>query len=135
VAWPLHIYPEMETIKAKKILIVDHNGLMTEVMSYILGNNGYDVVTLDSAEHIFGSIRKDHPDLVILDAVLPGIDGIDVCRLLKWNKETQTLPVIICTDSDDTEAYLKQEGAPDGVLHKPFGMNNLIEIVSHQLAA
>jgi DNA-binding response OmpR family regulator len=122
-------------IMAKKILIVDNNGLMTEVMSYILTNNGYDVITLDSAIHIFNSIRQNHPDLIILDAFLPGIDGIDVCRLLKWNKETQTLPVIICTDNEDAENYLKQEGAPDDVLHKPFGMNHLIETVGHQLAA
>ena len=120
---------------AKKILIVDHNGLMVEVMSYILTSNGYEVVTLDNATHIFSSIRQNHPDLIILDAVLPGIDGIDVCRLLKWNKETQTLPVIICTDIEDTESFLKQEGAPDDILHKPFGMNNLIETVGHQLAA
>ncbi|NHA07824.1 response regulator [Mucilaginibacter sp. HC2] len=120
---------------AKKILIVDHNGLMTEVMSYILTSNGYEVITLDNAAQIFSSIRQNEPDLIILDAVLPGIDGIDVCRLLKWNKETQALPVIICTDIEDTESFLKQEGAPNDVLHKPFGMNNLIETVGHQLAA
>jgi len=125
----------IKMIMAKKILIVDHNGLMTEVMSYILTSNGYDVITLDNAAHIFSNIRQNHPDLIILDAVLPGIDGIDVCRLLKWNKETQTLPVIICTDSENAENYLKQEGAPDDILHKPFGMNNLIETVEHQLAA
>ncbi|SIQ25861.1 two-component system, OmpR family, phosphate regulon response regulator PhoB/two-component system, OmpR family, alkaline phosphatase synthesis response regulator PhoP [Mucilaginibacter lappiensis] len=125
----------IKKIMAKKILIVDHNGLMTEVMSYILISNGYEVMTLDNAAQIFSSIRQNQPDLIILDAVLPGIDGIDVCRLLKWNKETQTLPVIICTDNDDTENYLKQEGAPNDVLHKPFGMNNLIETVEHQLAA
>jgi len=125
----------IKMIMAKKILIVDHNGLMTEVMSYILISNGYEVITLDNAVHIFSNIRQNHPDLIILDAVLPGIDGIDVCRLLKWNKETQTLPVIICTDSENAENYLKQEGAPNDILHKPFGMNNLIETVEHQLAA
>jgi len=125
----------IKMIMAKKILIVDHNGLMTEVMSYILTSNGYEVITLDNAVHIFSNIRQNHPDLIILDAVLPGIDGIDVCRLLKWNKETQTLPVIICTDSENAENYLKQDGAPDDILHKPFGMNNLIETVEHQLAA
>ena len=104
-------------------------------MSYILTSNGYEVITLDNAVHIFSNIRQNHPDLIILDAVLPGIDGIDVCRLLKWNKETQALPVIICTDSENAEYYLKQDGAPDDILHKPFGMNNLIETVEHQLAA
>lgn len=120
---------------AKKILIVDHNKLMAEVMSYILANNGYDVITLDRADLIFNNIRTTHPDLIILDSVLPGIDGRDICRLLKLNKETRDLPVIICADNDDINLSHKQKGAPDDILHKPFGMNNLIEKVEYQLAA
>jgi DNA-binding response OmpR family regulator len=120
---------------AKKILIVDHNKLMTEVMSYILTGKGYDVIALNRADHIFTNIRQNHPDLVILDSLLPGIDGADICRLLKRNKATKTLPVIICADSDDIDQSILQKGAPDDILHKPFGMNNLIEKVEYQLAA
>ena len=120
---------------AKKILIVDHSELMTDVMSYILTGKGYDVIALNRADHIFSNIRQNHPDLVILDSFLPGIDGVDVCRLLKLNKATKTLPVIICTDSDDIGQPAIQKGAPDDILHKPFGMNNLIEKVEYQLAA
>jgi len=120
---------------AKKILIVDRNELMIEVMSYILTGKGYDVITLDRPDHIFNNIRQNHPDLVILDSLLPGIDAVDVCRLLKRNKETKALPVIICTDGDDTDQPLIQKGAPDDVLLKPFSMTNLIEKVEYQLAA
>ena len=120
---------------AKKILIVDHNELMIEVMSYILTGKGYDVIALDRADHIFNNIRQNHPDLIILDSFLPGIDGADLCRLLKRNKETKTLPVIICTDGDDIDQSFNQKGAPDDILYKPFGMNSLIEKVKYQLAA
>ncbi|MDN3550794.1 response regulator [Mucilaginibacter aquaedulcis] len=120
---------------AKKILIVDHSELMTEVMSYILSGKGYDVIALNGPDHIFTNIRQNHPDLVIIDSLLPGIDGADLCRLLKRNKATKTLPVIICTDSEDLDQSLTQKGAPDDILHKPFGMNNLIEKVEYQLAA
>jgi DNA-binding response OmpR family regulator len=120
---------------AKKILIVDHNKLMTDVMSYILKGKGYDVIALNRADHIFTNIRQNHPDLVILDSLLPGIDGADICRLLKRNTATKSLPVIICTDSDDADQSITEKGAPDDILHKPFGMNNLIEKVEYQLAA
>jgi DNA-binding response OmpR family regulator len=120
---------------SKKILIVDHSELMIEVMTYILTNNGYEVISLDRPDHIFNNIRNNHPDLVILDALLPGIGGREVCRLLKLNNQTKNLPVIICTDSDDMNESFKQKGAPDDILYKPFGMNNLIEKVEHQLVA
>ena len=104
-------------------------------MTYILTGMGYTVFSLARPDHIFNNIRKNHPDLVILDALLPGIDGHEVCRLLKLNKQTKNLPVIICADIDDMDEAPKQEGAPDDVLYKPFGMNSLIEKVEHQLAA
>lgn len=119
----------------KKILIVDDNELMIEVMTYILNSNGYDVVAFSDGDNIFNDIKATHPDLVILDAVLPGMDGRDICKLIKLNRDTKALPVIICSGNDDIDQALTQKGAPDGVLHKPFGINNLIDKVQCQLAA
>ena len=120
---------------AKKILIVDDNELMIEVMTYILISNGYEVISFNGGENIFNDIRANHPDLVILDALLPGMDGRDICKLIKLNKNTRDLPVIICSGSDDIDESLTQKGAPNDVLHKPFDINNLIEKVEYQLAA
>ncbi|HEY9196905.1 MAG TPA: response regulator, partial [Mucilaginibacter sp.] len=105
---------------AKKIMIVDDNELMTEVMSYILTNNGYEVVALNHGENLFSNIKVERPDLLILDVVLPGLDGLDICKLVKLNRATQSLPVIICSESEDIDDALNQKGAPDDVLHKPF---------------
>jgi DNA-binding response OmpR family regulator len=120
----------------KKILIVDDNALMVEVMTYILMNSGYDVISLPSGNEVFNQIKTNHPDLIILDAILPGINGREICQLLKLNKTTQNLPVIMCSGDDDSiEASINQTGAPDDVLHKPFDISSLIDMVAFQLAA
>lgn len=119
----------------KKILIADENALMIEVMTYILKNNGYEVFATTRGNDVFEHIKTDHPDLIILDAVLPGIDGTEICQLIKLNKTTRDLPVIICSGDEPIDGTVKQKGAPDDVLHKPFDINCLIEKVELQLAA
>ena len=119
----------------KKILIVDNNLLMIEVMTYILINNGYEVFAISSGSEVFELIKKEHPDLIILDAILPGINGKEICQLLKLNKTTRDLPVIMCSGDESIGGSLKQKGAPDDVLYKPFDINCLIEKVEYQLAA
>jgi DNA-binding response OmpR family regulator len=122
-------------VMSKKILIVEDNVLMMEVMTYILINNGYEVFALSSGNEVFNNIKKNHPDLVILDSILPGINGREICQLIKLNKATQNLPVIMCSGDDSIDDALEQKGAPNDILHKPFDISNLIEMVEYQLAA
>lgn len=122
-------------IMPKKILVVEENALMLEVMSYILINNGYEVFTLSDGNEVFNYIKKNHPDLIILDAKLPGLDGIVICQLIKMNETTSRLPVIICSDDESIENLLHQKGAPDDLLEKPFDIGSLIQKVEYQLAA
>ncbi len=119
----------------KKILLVEHNELMIEVMTYILNNNGYEVIALNNGNEVFNNIKNSHPDLIILDAMLPGINGKEICQLIKLNKTTKNLPVIMCSGEDAADEALNQNGAPDDVLHKPFDISCLIEKVEYQLAA
>lgn len=122
-------------IMSKKILIVEDNELMIDVMTYILINSGYEVISLPNGDNVFNYIKANHPDLIILDAILPGMDGREICQLLKMNNATRNLPVIICSGDDTIGESLKQQGAPDDILHKPFDITSLIEKVDHQLAA
>lgn len=117
----------------KKILIVDDNDLIVEVMSYILVNYGYDVTSLSSGEEVINEVNNTRPDLVILDAMLPGMDGRDICKILKLNEATHNVPVIICSAYDEVGRTLNQTGAPDDFLSKPFDMNTLLDKVGHQL--
>jgi CheY-like chemotaxis protein len=120
---------------SKKILIVDDNELMIEIMAFILISKGYEVIALPNGDNVLNSIFFNHPDLIILDATMPGMDGREICKLLKLNKSTRELPVIMCSANDDIDEALKQNGAPDDVLHKPFDTQELIEKVEMQLAA
>jgi DNA-binding response OmpR family regulator len=126
----------MKVIMSKKILIVEDDALMLEVMAYILTSSGYEVFTLSNGNGVFNNIKLNHPDLVILDLGLPGIGGQEMCQLIKLNKTTSNLPVIMCTGDDEpTESLLNQAGAPDDVLEKPFDIKSLIQKVEYQLAA
>jgi CheY-like chemotaxis protein len=120
---------------AKRILIVDDNELMIEVMTYILLANGYEVAASTRVQQIFRIIKASHPDLVILDIDNASMDGRELCRLIKLNRGTKNLRVIVCSENEESESREPQKGAPDDVLQKPFGMNILISKVQLQLAA
>ena len=120
---------------SKKILIVDDNDLIVEVMSYILTNNGYDVSSLNSGEDVINEVLINHPDLLILDAMLPGMNGKDICQILKLANATKNMPVIMCSADDDLSSSMSKNGAPDDYLNKPFDMTVLLDKVGHQLAA
>jgi DNA-binding response OmpR family regulator len=122
-------------VVSKKILIVEDNPLMMEVMVYILISNGYEVFTSANTIDVFHDIPSIHPDLVILDLVMPGIDGKEICQLIKLNRTTRNLPVIMCSGDDTVKELMHQKGAPDDVLQKPFDINSLIQKVEYQLAA
>lgn len=119
----------------KHILIVDDNELIVEVMSYILINSGYDVTSLPNGEHVIEEVLASQPDLLIMDAKMPGLDGRDICRFLKRNQLTKNTPVILCSAEDNLDMSLSQDGAPNDILHKPFDINALIDKVELQLAA
>ena len=119
----------------KKILIVDDNKLIVEVMTYILISKGYEVVPLYTGDEVLNNVKSTHPDLIILDDSLPGMTGRDICQLLKLNRSTKDLPVIMCSGNEDIAESLNQKGAPDDVLQKPFDISSLVDKVELQLAA
>jgi len=121
---------------SKKILIVEDDALMLEVMAYILSSSGYDVSTLSSGGEVFNQIKINRPDLVIVDTDMSGINSREICRLIKLNNTTRNMRVIMCSNEDDSpETIMEQKGSPDDVLEKPFDISSLMQKVAHQLAA
>ncbi|MCJ8211721.1 response regulator [Mucilaginibacter sp. RS28] len=118
-----------------KILLVDDNEFILDIMKHILLTNGYEVIALSCGDGVIDHVRKDHPDLVILDAELPDADGRTICQILKTTDDTKNLPVIMCSSRDDIKDSLKQEGAPDDVISKPFDIYFLIDRVNRQIEA
>jgi len=111
----------------ENILVVDDEEDILEMIRYNLSKEGYTVAGAQSGEGAVNAMRESSPDLVILDLMLPGMDGLDVCRHIKNNPQTGHIPVIMLT-AKGTEADVVaglEIGADDYVV-KPFSMRVLL---------
>lgn len=110
---------------SKRILTVDDDPDILEVLAAMLEYYGYEVSGMLSADNILEHIQGFCPDIVLLDIMLSGADGRDVCKQLKANEGTKELPVIMVSASPGTRASMINCGANDYV-PKPFDMAYLI---------
>ena len=117
----------------KKILIVDDNTSYLDILSINLKSAGFDVVGIsDGLEAVFKA-KQEKPDLIILDLMLPHMDGHKVCRFIKHDRQLQNIPIVIITSRDTQEDSDKaKEGGADGFLTKPTTIDTILsEINKH----
>ncbi len=111
---------------AKKILVVDDEPDIVELVSYNLRKEGFEVSSASDGEEALSKIRAGNYDLVILDLMLPGIQGTEICRLLRNDPRTQRLPVIMLTaKGEEIDRILGLEIGADDYLTKPFSPREL----------
>jgi len=122
-------------IQMKRILAVDDNQDILDVLRYILEDSGYEVDTLSNGHDLFHQIEKHHPDLILLDIMLGDMDGRVLCKNVKETAKTHDIPVILVSASHNVGDSMKQNGAPDDFIAKPFDMNVLLDSIERQLAA
>lgn len=109
---------------AQRILVVDDEPHIVELVRYNLLKEGYDVITAGDGEAALAKARADHPDLIVLDIMLPGTDGLEVCGQLR--RET-TVPIIMLTaKSGELERVVGLEIGADDYVTKPFSPRELI---------
>ncbi len=110
----------------RSILVIDDEKDIQKLLQYNLEKEGYKVLSALSGEEGFETARLKKPDLVILDLMLPGMDGLEVCRLLSGAKETKAIPVIMLTakGSEVDQVVGLELGASDYVA-KPFSVKVL----------
>jgi len=118
-----------------RILAVDDDKDILDVLQYILEDSGYQVSTLSDGHQLFESINSHLPDLILMDIMLNGLDGRDLCKNVKLNHKTNNIPVIMISASHNISDVLKQDCAPDDFLAKPFDINILLNKIQRQLAA
>lgn len=117
----------------KKILAVDDNPAILDALNEILSFEGYDVVTLLDGNSIFETIAETHPDLILLDVMLDDLDGRDICHAIKYDKNTHDIPVILISATHGLEDILKDPGAPNDFVAKPFDIHYLLSKIDTHL--
>ncbi|WP_345949287.1 response regulator [Mucilaginibacter sp. PAMB04274] len=119
----------------QKILVLDDDADILAIISYILTDKGFDVATLSGGEEIGKVIRQFNPDLVLMDVMLGSMDGRMICKDLKHQPETSSLPVILISASHDLAQSLREDGAPNDFIAKPFDIDKLVKTVEEQLTS
>jgi len=108
----------------KKILVVDDEPTLVATVKYNLEREGYSVATAADGEAALSRAREDRPDLVVLDVMLPVIDGFEVCRLLR---RTMSVPILMLTaKTDEVDRVVGLEIGADDYVTKPFSMRELM---------
>lgn len=117
----------MVNMAKNRILVVDDEKDILELISFNLEKEGYGVVLAETGEEALKAAHSSSPDLVILDLMLPSIDGLEVCRRLKQNEETRKIPVLMLTaKSEDSDIISGLELGADDYITKPFSPKVLI---------
>jgi diguanylate cyclase (GGDEF)-like protein len=118
----------------KKILIIDDTELMVKLTQDILLEKGYDVVSATNGVDGIKMVMSEKPDLVLLDVVMPGIDGFEVCKLLRKDESNNLMPIIMLTAQGNEEDKLAGlELGADDYITKPFNPRELISRVKNTL--
>lgn len=111
----------------EKILIVEDDEDIVEMIAYNLKKEGYKILSALRGEEAVSLAKRERPDLIILDLMLPGIDGLEVCRTLKKNEITMQIPVIMLTaKSQEVDKVIGLEVGADDYVTKPFSPKELI---------
>ena len=93
-------------VKNKKILIVDDDPLIIRMYQYRLSHDGLEVVMAFDGEEAVMKAKKEHPDLILLDLMMPKMNGVEALRFLKKEIDTKDIPVIILTNLGDDDKYI-----------------------------
>jgi len=123
------------TVAKKKILIVEDEESLLKLESILLTSRGYEVKGVADGKAALTAVMEVKPDLVLLDIMLPEVDGFEVCRQIKSNEATKHIPVIMLTAKKSREdmARGEQVGA-DWYITKPFKSAMVIETIQRFLA-
>lgn len=119
----------------KKILIVEDEESLLKLESILLTSKGYSVTGVADAVSALEQVIVIKPDLIVLDIMLPGMDGFEVCRLIKQNPETAHIPVMMLTakkSSQDCERGMA--AGASAYVTKPFKSAKIIEIIQELLS-
>ena len=114
-----------------KILVVDDEIYIVHILDFSLGMEGYEVVTALDGEQAIEKARSEKPDLIVLDIMMPKLDGYETCKILKGDKDTRDIPVILLSAKGrNVDQKVGFEVGADDYITKPFSPRKLVERIN-----
>ncbi len=115
---------------SKKILIVDDERDIVETLAFMLKQKGYECIAAYDGEEGLKLAKEEAPDLIILDVMMPKINGYKICRLLKFDTKYKEIPIIMVTARGQAQdIQIGEETGADEYITKPFEFNELFDTV------
>ena len=116
----------MNPLTMTKILIIDDDPDVRTLMNSLMQKQGYEVETASKREEALSKIHAFQPSIILLDVLLSGADGREICQEIKWNEETKHIPVLMFSAHPGAAENINSYGADDFV-SKPFNTGVLLE--------
>ncbi len=122
-------------MEPKRILVVDDDPLILDLIRFNLEAEGYTVITASDGFDALERARKESPDMLVLDLMLPKMDGYKVCRILKFDEKYKRIPILMLTArAQESDKEMGLETGADAYMTKPFEPDELLTKVSKLLA-
>jgi DNA-binding response OmpR family regulator len=117
-----------------KILVVDDEIYIVHILDFSLGMEGYEVVTALDGEQALEKLHSERPDLIVLDIMMPKLDGYEVCKAIKSSPQTRHIPVILLSAKGrNVDQKLGFDVGADDYITKPFSPRKLVERINQLL--
>jgi len=117
-----------------KVLVVDDEIYIVHILDFSLGMEGYEVITALDGEQALERMKTERPDLVVLDIMMPKLDGYEVCKAIKSNPATKQTPVILLSAKGrNVDQKLGFDVGADDYITKPFSPRKLVERINQLL--
>ena len=114
-----------------RILVVDDEIYIVHILDFSLGMEGYEVITALDGEQALEKLKTEKPDLIVLDIMMPKLDGYEVCKAIKSSPETRHIPVILLSAKGrNVDQKLGFDVGADDYITKPFSPRKLVERIN-----
>ena len=114
-----------------KVLVIEDDEYSRDALAHLLAAEGYDAQSAHDGEAGLDKAREADPDVIILDLNLPGIDGIQVIKMIRGDQSLASIPILVVTGDDDKEAQAAVRMGADGYLTKPVEFDALISAITN----
>ncbi len=111
----------------KKILVIEDELDIIKIIEFNLTQEGYNIISINSGKEAISTVQKEEPDLIILDIMIPDLDGFEICKLLKANDNLKHIPIIMLSaKSQEHSIVTGLELGADDYITKPFSVHILV---------